>query len=176
MDLPGLTEAISSEIQAQGAEANVDATKATATNPPEWWSGEQPKPGTEDWKAKAEPEGGNKDGDKAGKPANDGWDEDDKGKPLTDKELDDFKKVGKHFVSYPKYAKTQDRVRQLESEIAQLKSQKPTNQDGDEEARNAREELKKMGYIPQDELDEIQKQKEHIHFCLCSNFCWVHSC
>lgn len=35
MDLSGLTDAITSEIQAGQAEANVDSTKATATNTPE---------------------------------------------------------------------------------------------------------------------------------------------
>ena len=160
MNLSGLTEAISSEIQAQGAEADVKATEATATNnPPEWSEG---TPTGEDGKAKADPKTpeGKSGTDTDKKSGADGWKDDpNEGKPLTEKELEDFKKVWKHYVAYPKYAKTQDKVRELQTEIDKLKSQKSTWQE-DEEALKARDELKKMGFIPQDEVEEIQKQKE----------------
>lgn len=83
----------------------------------------------------------------------------DDGIPLTDDELKEFAKVGKHFVSYPKYAQTKTRLETLEKEYAEMKAQK-AGQHEDEEAQKAREELKKLGYIPQDEVEEIQKQKD----------------
>lgn len=46
------------------------------------------------------------------------------GVKLTDDELKEFSKVGKHFVSYPKYAQTKTRLESLEKEMAEIKAQK----------------------------------------------------